>query len=40
MQGNGLSKTGKGSVNFPFNLPLPKDLIIKMVQFRENEIKK
>ncbi|WP_083261386.1 iron chaperone [Crocinitomix algicola] len=31
-------KTGKGSIQFPFNKPLPKDLIRKMVQFRLNEI--
>jgi len=29
---------GKGSVNFPFDKPLPKDLIIRMVQFRKDEI--
>ncbi len=31
-------KLGKGSVQFPLNKPLPKDLIFKMVQFRSNEI--
>ncbi|MEZ4910525.1 MAG: DUF1801 domain-containing protein [Saprospiraceae bacterium] len=31
-------KQGKGSVQFPFNQPLPKDLIIKMVLFRKNEL--
>lgn len=29
---------GKGSMKFPFNKPLPKDLIIKMVKFRKAEI--
>ncbi len=33
-------KQGKGSVQFPFNKPLPKDLIIKMVKFRREEILK
>ena len=31
-------KSGKGSVNFPFDKQLPKDLIIRMVKFRKNEI--
>jgi uncharacterized protein YdhG (YjbR/CyaY superfamily) len=31
---------GKGSVQFPLNKPLPKDLIIKMVRFRIDEILK
>jgi uncharacterized protein YdhG (YjbR/CyaY superfamily) len=31
---------GKGTVKFPFNNPLPKDLIIRMVQFRKDEILK
>ena len=31
-------KQGKGSIQFPFDKPLPKDLIIRMVQFRKNEI--
>lgn len=31
---------GKGTVKFPFNEPLPKDLIIRMVQFRKDEILK
>ena len=31
-------KLGKGSVQFPLNKPLPKDLIFKMVQFRSKEI--
>ncbi len=33
-------KQGKGSIQFPFNKPLPKDLIIKMVHFRKEEILK
>ena len=33
-------KQGKGSVQFPFNKPLPKDLIIRMVKFRKKEILK
>ena len=33
-------KQGKGSIQFPFNKPLPKDLIIKMVKFRREEILK
>ena len=31
---------GKGTVKFPFNNPLPKDLIIAMVQYRRAEILK
>lgn len=31
-------KQGKGSVQFPLNLPLPKDLIIRMVRYRKAEI--
>ena len=31
-------KQGKGSVQFPFDQPLPKELIIRMVQFRRQEI--
>lgn len=31
-------KQGKGSVQFPLNKPLPKDLIIRMVKFRKEEI--
>ena len=31
-------KQGKGSIQFPFDKPLPKDLIIQMVQFRKEEI--
>ena len=33
-------KQGKGSVQFPLNQPLPKELIRKMVQFRKEEILK
>lgn len=33
-------KQGKGSVQFPLNKPLPKDLIIRMVKYRKNEILK
>lgn len=33
-------KTGKGSIQFPLNKPLPKDLIIRMVKFRKEEILK
>ena len=33
-------KRGKGSVQFPLNKPLPKDLIIRMVKFRRDEIVK
>jgi len=33
-------KHGKGSVQFPFNKPLPKDLILRMVKFRREEILK
>ena len=31
-------KQGKGSVQFPINHPLPKDLIIKMVDYRMSKI--
>jgi uncharacterized protein YdhG (YjbR/CyaY superfamily) len=31
-------KQGKGSVQFPLDKPLPKDLIIRMVKFRKEEI--
>lgn len=31
-------KQGKGSVQFPFNKPLPKDLISRMVKFRKEEL--
>ena len=33
-------KQGKGSVQFPLDQPLPKDLIIRMVKFRREEIMK
>lgn len=33
-------KQGKGSVQFPLNKPLPKDLISRMVKFRKEEILK
>ncbi|TYA71367.1 iron chaperone [Seonamhaeicola marinus] len=33
-------KLGKGTVQFPFNEPLPKELILKMVRFRKEEIEK
>jgi len=33
-------KQGKGSVQFPLSKPLPKDLIIRMVKFRKEEILK
>jgi uncharacterized protein YdhG (YjbR/CyaY superfamily) len=29
---------GKGTVKFPFNKPLPKELIKQMVEFRKDEI--
>jgi uncharacterized protein YdhG (YjbR/CyaY superfamily) len=32
-------KTGKGSVQFPLNQPLPKELIIRMVEYRWRMIK-
>ncbi|MBR9860030.1 DUF1801 domain-containing protein [bacterium] len=31
-------KQGKGSVQFPLNKPLPKDLIVKMVKYRQSEL--
>ncbi len=31
-------KQGKGSVQFPLDQPLPKDLIISMIQFRKEEL--
>ena len=31
-------KKGKGSVQFPLNKPLPKDLIKRMVQYRREEL--
>ena len=33
-------KQGKGSIQFPFNKPLPRDLIIRMIAFRKEEILK
>mgnify|MGYP000041225720 CR=1 FL=1 len=33
-------KQGKGSVQFPLDKPLPKELIIRMVSFRKNELLK
>lgn len=33
-------KQGKGSVQFPLDKPLPKDLIIRMVKYRKEEILK
>lgn len=33
-------KQGKGSVQFPLNKPLPRDLIIEMVKYRRDEILK
>lgn len=33
-------KQGKGSIQFPLNKPLPKELIIRMVKFRKEEILK
>jgi uncharacterized protein YdhG (YjbR/CyaY superfamily) len=33
-------KQGKGSVQFPLNQPLPKDLISRMVKYRRDEILK
>ena len=29
---------GKGTIKFSFNKPLPKELIVRMVQFRKEEI--
>lgn len=31
-------KTGKGSVQFPFDKKLPEELILRMVKFRRDEI--
>ncbi|MFK7787388.1 MAG: iron chaperone [Crocinitomicaceae bacterium] len=31
-------KCGKGSIQFRFNEPLPKELIIRMVKFRKEEL--
>ena len=33
-------KKGKGSVRFPLDQPLPKDLIIRMIQYRAELLKK
>lgn len=33
-------KQGKGSVQFPLNKPLPKELIMKIVKFRREEVLK
>jgi uncharacterized protein YdhG (YjbR/CyaY superfamily) len=33
-------KQGKGSVQFPLDKPLPKDLIVKMIRYRRDEILK
>ncbi|WP_406967692.1 iron chaperone [Flavisericum labens] len=33
-------KQGKGSVQFPLNKPLPKELIVRMVKFRREEVLK
>jgi uncharacterized protein YdhG (YjbR/CyaY superfamily) len=33
-------KQGKGSVQFPLDKPLPRDLIIRMVKIRREEILK
>ena len=33
-------KQGKGSVQFPLDKPLPKDLIIRIVKYRRDEIMK
>ena len=33
-------KQGKGSVQFPLDKPLPRDLIIRMVKYRRDELKK
>ena len=33
-------KQGKGSIQFPFGKPLPRNLIIEMVKFRKAEILK
>jgi uncharacterized protein YdhG (YjbR/CyaY superfamily) len=31
-------RQGKGSVQFPLDKPLPRDLIIRMIRFRRQEI--
>ncbi|MFZ6051461.1 iron chaperone [Halocola ammonii] len=33
-------KKGKGSVQFPLNQPLPKELIRRMVKFRKDELQR
>jgi uncharacterized protein YdhG (YjbR/CyaY superfamily) len=33
-------KQGKGSVQFPYNQPLPEDLISRMTRFKWNELEK
>lgn len=33
-------KCGKGSVQFPLDKPLPKDLIIRMIKYRKGLLKK
>jgi uncharacterized protein YdhG (YjbR/CyaY superfamily) len=33
-------KRGKGSVQFPLNKPLPKELIIRMIKYRKELLKK
>lgn len=33
-------KQGKGSVQFPLDKPLPRDLIVRMVKFRKDELQK
>lgn len=31
-------KLGKGSVNIPFDQPIPKDLLVQMILFRRDEL--
>lgn len=33
-------ETGKGSVKFPLGTPLPKEVVLEMVKFRVEELKK
>jgi uncharacterized protein YdhG (YjbR/CyaY superfamily) len=33
-------KTSEGTVQFPLDKPIPKDLVIRMVKFRKREIEK
>jgi uncharacterized protein YdhG (YjbR/CyaY superfamily) len=33
-------KLGKGSIQFPFGKPLPRELIVRMVKYRKEEIMK